>query len=261
MSQSIRSAGWNQIGASTASRKATAAVMWSLCPWVRTMPATLRPPMAATIGAASCGASMTRTSSSSPTSQTLLSTSKSCPSRLKTPLTTAWSMRALTRPPRRRSSEPRAALLYSPVSSRARSLVQHHDRAQHLALAQVVEGLFDVVQADGLGDELVEREAALQVEVDQHGEVAAGQAVAVPGGLDRAAPAEDLDGRQLDGHGRRRDADHDHPAGQVAGVEGLLEHLRMADRVDRHVDAEPAGVALDRLDRVGLLGVHRVGGT
>src|SRR5688500_11036280 len=255
----MRSAGLNQIGAPVARRRSTAALMWSLCPWVSTIALTRRPPMAATIGAASCGASMTRTSSSSPTSQTLLSTSKSCPSRLKTPLTTAWSMRALTRPPRRRSSEPRAALLYSPVSSRARSLVHHHDRAQHLALAEVVEGLLDVVQADGLGDELVEREAALQVEVDEHREVAAGQAVAVPGGLDRAAPAEDLDGRELDRHVGGGDADHDDAAGQVAGVEGLLEHLRVADRVDGDVHPEAPGEALDRLDRVGLPGVDRVG--
>jgi hypothetical protein len=77
MSQSMRSAGWNQIGAPVASRSAGAAVMWSLCPWVSTIAVTVRSPIASMIGAASCGASMTRTSSSSPTSQTLFSTSKS----------------------------------------------------------------------------------------------------------------------------------------------------------------------------------------
>jgi hypothetical protein len=60
------------------------------------MACTRRPPIAARIGAGSCGASMTITSSSSPTSQTLLSTSKSCPSRLNTPDTTTLSMRAVT---------------------------------------------------------------------------------------------------------------------------------------------------------------------
>src|SRR5688572_22302714 len=182
----MRSAGLNQIGAPVALRRSTAALMWSLCPWVSTIAVTFRPSMASTIGAASCGASMTRTSSSSPTSQTLLSTSKSCPSRLKTPLTTAFSIRAvLIARLRTRSaprSAPKAASAVVPLLARWRSLrcslpvggrlaamlartsfspslVQHHDGAQHLALAQVVEGLLDVVEADGLGDELVEREA------------------------------------------------------------------------------------------------------
>jgi hypothetical protein len=77
MSQSIRSASLNHSGAPVASRRAGAAVMWSLCPCVSTIAVTFRPPIAATIGAGSCGASMTSTSSSSPTSQTLFSTSKS----------------------------------------------------------------------------------------------------------------------------------------------------------------------------------------
>ena len=42
-------------------------------------------------------------------------------------------------------------------------------------------------------DELVQRQPALQVEVDQHREVAGRQAVAVPGRLQRAAAAEDVD--------------------------------------------------------------------
>src|SRR5436305_8003929 len=207
MSHSIRSAGWNQIGAPVASRRSAAAVMWSLCPWVRTIAVTRRPPIASTIGSARCGASMTSTSSSSPTSQTLLSTSKSCRSRLTTPLTTASSMRALI--------------------ARPRSLEDDH-AAQHVAVVHLLERGLDVVQADRLGDERVQVETALQVQVDQHREVPGGQAVAVPGGLDRPAAAEDLDQRQLDLHVRRRDADQDHPAGQVAGVEGLLEHRRVA---------------------------------
>ena len=42
-------------------------------------------------------------------------------------------------------------------------------------------------------------------------------------------------------------------AGEVAGVERLLEDRRVADGVDGDVHAEPAGERLDRLDRVGLL--------
>src|SRR5215218_3965798 len=178
MSQSIRSASLNQIRAPVASRSAGAAVMWSLCPWVSTIAVTRRPPIASTIGAASCGASTTSTSSSSPTSQTLFSTSKSCPSRENTPGTTTCSMRALIARLRTRSA-PRSlalpAMLARPSFSRRPS--EHHDASQDVALVHLLEGLFDVVQADGLGDEGVEIEPALQVEVDQHREVAAGQAV------------------------------------------------------------------------------------
>ena len=56
------------------------------------------------------------------------------------------------------------------------------------------------VEGDRLGHEAVEVEATLQVEVDQHREVAARQAVAVPRRLERAAPTEELDHRQLDLH-------------------------------------------------------------
>src|SRR5689334_19420389 len=139
--------------------------MWSLCPWVRTIAVTRRPPIASRIGAASCGASITSTSSPSPTSQTLLSTSKSWPSRLKTPLTTTLPIHAATvRPPS-----------------------EDDDRSQHLATVHPAEGLLDVLERDGLADERLQREAALQVLGDEHREVAAGQAVAVPRRLDRPA--------------------------------------------------------------------------
>src|SRR3954453_4515851 len=260
MSHSIRSAGWNQIGAPVASRRSAAAVMWSLCPWVSTIAVTRRPPIASTIGSARCGASMTSTSSSSPTSQTLLSTSKSCPSRLKTPLTTAFSMRALIARLRARSAPHTflAAMLARPSSS-PRSLEDDH-AAQHVAVVNLLERGLGVVQPDRLGDERVEVEAALHVQVDKHREVPGGQAVAVPGGLDRAAAAEDLDQRQLDLHVRRRDADQDDPAGQVAGVESLLEPGRVAARVYPHVYPDPAGQPLDRLVGLGVLRVDRVGG-
>src|SRR4051812_3730904 len=167
MSHSIRSAGWNRIGARVASRSAGAAVMWSLWPWVSTIAVTRRPLIASTIGAASCGASTTSTSSSSPTSQTLLSTSKSCPSRLKTPLTTTLSMRVALIARLRTRSAPRsflAAMLDRPSFSRPS---EDDDRPQHLAAVHLLEGRLDVLEPDRLRDELVEREAPLQVQVDE----------------------------------------------------------------------------------------------
>ena len=127
------------------------------------------------------------------------------------PLTTAWSTRAV---------------------------IRDHHRAQHVAGVHPVEGGLHVVEADLLGDERVEVEPALPVEVDQHREVAAGQAVAVPAGLERAAAAEDVDQRDVgDLHVRGRYADQDDRAGQVAGVERLLPGLGTADGVDHDVGA------------------------
>src|SRR3712207_732841 len=122
------------------------------------MAVTLRPPTASTIGPAACGASIISTSSSSPTSPTLVSTSKSCPSRLKTPLTTILSMRAV--------------LIATGPS-------EDDHRTQHLAALHLVEGLLEVLQGDRLADERVQGESPLQVQVDEHREVPAGQAVAV----------------------------------------------------------------------------------
>ena len=62
----------------------------------------------------------------------------------------------------------------------------------------------------------------LQVEVDEHREVARGKAVAVPARLQRATAAEDLDERQGDLLVGGRDAHEDNGAGEVAGKEGLL---------------------------------------
>jgi len=45
----------------------------------------------------------------------------------------------------------------------------------------LVEGVLDLVEPDAFGDELLQREPALQVQADEGGEVAFGQAVAVPG--------------------------------------------------------------------------------
>src|ERR1700712_779984 len=159
MSHSIRSAGFSQIGAPVASRSATAAVMWSLCPWVSTIAVTVRPPTAATIGSASCGASMTSTWSSSPTSQTLLSTSKSCPSRLKTPLTTTLSIRAVLIARLRTRSAPRSLALPAMLAHPSFSRPSEDDHgSQHLALVHLLERRLDVAQTDGLADERVEVE-------------------------------------------------------------------------------------------------------
>ena len=58
--------------------------------------------------------------------------------------------------------------------------------------------VLDVVDADPLGDELLQRQPALQVEADQRREVALGQAVAVPRRLQRAAAGEEVDQRHLE---------------------------------------------------------------
>src|SRR3954447_14056590 len=72
---------------------------------------------------------------------------------------------------------------------------EHHDRAQDLATVHLGEGRLDVPEADPFTDEPLQRQAPLLVEVDQHREIPARQAVAVPGGLERAAPAEHVEQR------------------------------------------------------------------
>ena len=78
-----------------------------------------------------------------------------------------------------------------------------------------------------------------------------GQAVAVPARLEPPAPAEELDHRQVDAHVGVRHADLHDRAGEVAGVERLLEHLRVADGLDAHVGAVAVGEGPDGLDGVG----------
>src|SRR3712207_8671090 len=53
-------------------------------------------------------------------------------------------------------------------------------------------------------DERVQRQPALQVQVDEHREVATGQAVAVPAGLQRPTAPEHVEQRQFQLHLRRR---------------------------------------------------------
>ena len=67
----------------------------------------------------------------------------------------------------------------------------------------------DVLEADAFGDELLQRQPALQVETDQGGEVALGQAVAVPRRLQRTAAGEEVDQGHLQCHVRCRNT-HQH---------------------------------------------------
>ena len=80
-------------------------------------------------------------------------------------------------------------------------------------------------------------------------------------GFRRTAPAEELDHRAsrcvMSGRGH---AHLDDGAGEVPGVEGLLEHLRVPDRLDAHVGPVASGQLADCLHRVGARRVDGVGG-
>ena len=95
--------------------------------------------------------------------------------------------------------------------------LENDDGAQDFAPLHLVERLLDLVERDRLGHELVEREAALEVELDERREVARRQAVAVPTRLQRAAASEEVDHRDVgEGHVGCRHADLHHGAGEVA---------------------------------------------
>src|SRR3712207_3534918 len=126
----------------------------------------------------------------------------------------------------------------TPISASCmRGTSELDDAPEDLTALHLVERLLHLVQRDRLRDELVERQPALEVEVDEQWEVPAGEAVAVPARLDAAAPTEQLDERQLDLHVRRRHAHLHQRAGEVAAVEGLLEDRGVAHRLDAHVGA------------------------
>src|SRR5688500_12447654 len=108
------------------------------------MARTRRPATAPTIARWSCAASNTITSRSSPTSQMLFVTSHSPPSSANTP----------------------SVVTSSTVMS------EDHDASEHIAALHAVERLLDAVEPDRLRDEAVEIEPALEVEIDQEGEVA-----------------------------------------------------------------------------------------
>jgi hypothetical protein len=107
------------------------------------------------------------------------------------------------------------------------------------------------VVADAAADSK-QREAALAVELDKHGEVTRGQAVAVPTGLQCPTAAEDLDHRQGDLLVGRRHPHEDDRSGEVTGIEGLFVGLRPTDRLDHDVSTVPAGEFADGLDGVAL---------
>src|ERR1700712_2194019 len=96
MPQRFASAGCSRMGAPVMSARAGAASMWSSCPCVDRMPTTFRLPTPHLMAWASWAASMTRTSLSSPISQTLLSTSHVPPSSENVPEVTTLSIRAAT---------------------------------------------------------------------------------------------------------------------------------------------------------------------
>ena len=186
---------------------------------------TLRPATASTIGWASCAASTITTSLSSPTSQMLLSTSHVPPSSAKVPVgdDTLDAQRPLTaRPP---NAAPRRDAWSSNASSTWSSLMRSLTN-------------------------LLQRQAALLVQVDERREVPLGQAVAVPRRLQRAAAGEEVDQRHLQRHVGSRHAHQHDGAGEIAGIERLPPGFRAADRVDDDVGAEAAGQFLHRLDRV-----------
>ena len=124
-----------------------------------------------------------------------------------------------------------------------------------------VECLFDIAEPDAFRDELVQRKPALQIEVDQGGEVAFRQAIAVPGRLQRTAVGEEVHQRHVQAHIGRGHTDQHNGSGEVTGVEGLLPGFGPADGVDHDVDAEAVGEVLDGFDDVEFAGVDGVGGT
>ena len=102
--------------------------------------------------------------------------------------------------------------------------------------------------------EAVEVEAALQVEVDQHREVAAREAVAVPRRLQRAAAAEELDHRELGNFiGGSRHADLHDACRRGRGRRTPARSTSGLPTASMHTSAPlPSVRALDRLDGVGL---------
>src|SRR5271165_7541569 len=101
-----------------------------------------------------------------------------------------------------------------------------------------VESRLDITETDALRDELLQRQPTLQVEVDQGGEVAFGQAVAVPGRLQRAAVREEVHQRHVDAHVWSRHTNQHNGSRKITGVECLLPGFRSPDRVDHYIGAE-----------------------
>src|SRR5699024_6601567 len=133
-----------------------------------------------------------------------------------------------------------------------------HHRSQYLAGIHLVECRLDIGDADAFGYELVQGQPALFIEVDEHREIALGQAVAVPGGLEPAAATEHIGPRNGELHLRGGHAHQHDGAGEVTTVEGLPPGLRAADGVDDHIGSESAGALLDRAHDLVLAHALRV---
>src|SRR3954449_7023496 len=129
-------------------------------------------------------------------------------------------------------------------------LLEQDDRAQDLTAVHLVERRLDIVEPDGLRDELLQRQPTLQVQVDEQREVATRQAVAVPRRLHRTTASEQVDEGKFQPHVGCRNADEHRAAGEVTTVEGLRERLWSAHFFDDDAPPEPAGELLDRLDGV-----------
>src|SRR5688500_1329660 len=139
-------------------------------------------------------------------------------------------------------------------------LLEHDHRPQRLAALHRGKGVLGLVEADRARDDLVEVELALLVPLRQHWEVTRRQTVAIPGDPEAAAEIEELLQRQLECRSGARHADQHAGAGEIAAEERLRDRLRPADRLERVVDAVPAGELLDALHRVAVARVNRVGG-
>ena len=137
-----------------------------------------------------------------------------------------------------------------------------HDRANGLAGVHQIEALVDVIEAEGVGNQIVDIDLPLHVPVDNLGHVGA-----APGAAEgRTLP--DPTGNQLEGAGRdllagtgNADDDRDTPA-LVTALQGLAHGVDPADAFEGVV-----GAALGEFDQVAhqvvahLLGVDEVGHT
>ena len=124
----------------------------------------------------------------------------------------------------------------------------------------LVECILDTFEPDALGHELLQRQSALAIEVDQGGEVALRKTVAVPGRLQRSPAGEEVHQRHLQAHIGCRNTHQDNGSGEIAGIESLLPGFRSANGVDHDIGAEAVGQFLDLLDDVVFAGVDGVGG-
>ena len=224
-SHSMRSAACSQIGASTASRSGTAALMWSLWPWVSTIARTRRPPTASTIGWWSWAASkhdhlavvadepdvvgdlpLAAVEGEDAVGGDELDASRSdstTTERSTSPRSILWNASST-------SSRP-----ISSLTNRSRSSRPWRYRSMSIGKSR-----------DG-------RQSPYQLDLS-----------APP------RPNTSMNGSSM--HvGRPGHADEHDGAGEVPRLERLLVDRRVADRLDADVGAEPAGHRADELDGVG----------